>query len=170
MFSSADGPGLHCCSEAEKEKGLLEKRVQRLEEARAAESAQAGAQLQAQRDAVAAELSAKDNKVNDLVEELGATQALLTEKERALAEVTLRCHAACLWRSIVHSQPPALPSCSLNWAPHGVLAIAVCASGRALPAAALLSGAFIARRTQSGSSKIEQAPAGYEANSQARLK
>ena len=74
--------------EAEKEKGLLEKRLQRLEEARAAEQAQAGSQLQRQRDAVAAELSAKDNKINDLVEELGATQALLTEKEHALQEVT----------------------------------------------------------------------------------
>ena len=76
------------CREAEKEKGLLEKRLQRLEEARATESAQAGAQLQKQRDAVAAEMSAKDNKINDLVEELGATQALLTEKEHALQEVT----------------------------------------------------------------------------------
>ena len=81
------------CREAEKEKGLLEKRLQRLEEARAAEQAQAGAQLQKQRDAVAAEVSAKDNKINDLVEELGATQALLTEKEHALQEVTL-CHHA----------------------------------------------------------------------------
>lgn len=81
-------PGGTACREAEKEKGLLEKRLQRLEDARAAESAQAGAQLQKQRDAVAAELSAKDNKINDLVEELGATQALLTEKEHALQEVT----------------------------------------------------------------------------------
>ena len=81
-------PGGAACREAEKEKGLLEKRLQRLEEARAAESAQAGAQLQKQRDAVAAELSAKDNKINDLVEELGATQALLNEKEHALQEVT----------------------------------------------------------------------------------
>ena len=75
--------------EAEKEKGLLEKRLQRLEEARAAESAQLGAELRAQRDTVAAEMSAKDNKINDLVEELGATQALLTEKEAALQEVCL---------------------------------------------------------------------------------
>ena len=75
--------------EAEKEKGLLEKRLQRLEEARAAESAQLGAELRAQRDAVATEMSTKDNKINDLVEELGATQALLTEKEAALQEVRL---------------------------------------------------------------------------------
>jgi len=75
------------CREAEKEKGLLEKRLQRLEEARAAESAQLGAELQKQREAVAQELNAKDNKINDLHEELGATQALLTEKEHALQEV-----------------------------------------------------------------------------------
>ena len=73
--------------EAEKEKGLLEKRVQRLEEARATESAALSAELRAQREAVAGELSAKDNKINDLVEELGATQALLTDKEAALQEV-----------------------------------------------------------------------------------
>ena len=41
---------------------------------------------------MAAEMSAKDNKINDLVEELGATQALLTEKEHALQEVTLCRH------------------------------------------------------------------------------
>ena len=75
------------CREAEKEKGLLEKRLQRLEEARAAESAQLGAELQKQREAVAQELNTKDNKINDLHEELGATQALLTEKEHALQEV-----------------------------------------------------------------------------------
>ncbi|CAK0740574.1 hypothetical protein CVIRNUC_001260 [Coccomyxa viridis] len=74
-------------TEAEKEKGLLEKRVQRLEEARATEGAALSAELAAQREAVAGELSAKDNKINDLVEELGATQALLTDKEAALQEV-----------------------------------------------------------------------------------
>ena len=80
---------MHARREAEKEKGLLEKRAQRLEEARAAESAALGAELRAQREAVAGELSAKDNKINDLVEELGATQALLTDKEAALQEVRL---------------------------------------------------------------------------------
>lgn len=88
--------------EAEKEKGLLEKRLQRLEEARAAESAQLGAELQKQREAVASELNAKDNKINDLVEELGGTQALLTEKEAALAEV----------RSGLPATMPSLSPCS----------------------------------------------------------
>ena len=63
--------------------------MQRLEEARATESAALSAELRAQRDAVAGELSAKDNKINDLVEELGATQALLTDKEAALQEVRM---------------------------------------------------------------------------------
>ena len=61
--------------------------MQRLEEARATEGAALSAELAAQREAVAGELSAKDNKINDLVEELGATQALLTDKEAALQEV-----------------------------------------------------------------------------------
>ena len=80
--------------EAEKEKGLLEKRVQRLEEARATEGAALSAELAAQREAVAGELSAKDNKINDLVEELGATQALLTDKEAALQEVRVNLFSA----------------------------------------------------------------------------
>ena len=64
--------------------------MQRLEEARATEGAALSAELAAQREAVAGELSAKDNKINDLVEELGATQALLTDKEAALQEVRMK--------------------------------------------------------------------------------
>ena len=96
-------PGLRqrtLCREAEKEKGLLEKRAQRLEEARAAESAALGAELRAQREAVAGELSAKDNKINDLVEELGATQALLTDKEAALQEVLVKLLIALLTSAV----------------------------------------------------------------------
>lgn len=73
--------------EAQKEVELLEKKMQRLEAARAAEIAQLTAELQSARDSVVEQLSAKDSKVNDLIEELGNTQALLSEKEAALAEV-----------------------------------------------------------------------------------
>ncbi|KAK9917170.1 hypothetical protein WJX75_001536 [Coccomyxa subellipsoidea] len=73
--------------EAQKEVELLEKKMQRLEGARAAEIAQLTAELQSARDSVVEQLSAKDSKVNDLIEELGNTQALLSEKEAALAEV-----------------------------------------------------------------------------------
>jgi chromosome segregation ATPase len=73
--------------EAQKEIELLEKKLQRLEQARAAEIQQLAADLQAARDSVAEQLSAKDAKLTDLVEELGNTQALLSEKEAALAEV-----------------------------------------------------------------------------------
>jgi hypothetical protein len=76
-----------CCREAEKECDLLEKKLQRLEAARAAEVAALTADLGASRDEAAAALRAKDAKVTDLIEELGNTQALLSEKEAALAEV-----------------------------------------------------------------------------------
>ena len=73
--------------EAEKEVELLEKKMQRLEAARAAEIAQLTAELEGARTSMVEQLSAKDSKVNDLVEELGNTQALLSEKEAALNEV-----------------------------------------------------------------------------------
>lgn len=66
---------------------LLEKKLQRVEAARMQEVAQLTAELEGARNSVAEQLSAKDAKVNDLVEELGNTQALLSEKEAALAEV-----------------------------------------------------------------------------------
>ena len=77
--------------EAEKECDLLEKKLQRTEAARAAEIASLSEQLQGLRDASAQQLSAKDAKVTDLIEELGNTQALLSEKEAALAEVRCCC-------------------------------------------------------------------------------
>lgn len=73
--------------EAQKEVELLEKKMQRLEAARAAEIAQLTTELEGARTSMVEQLSAKDSKVNDLVEELGNTQALLSEKEAALAEV-----------------------------------------------------------------------------------
>ncbi len=69
---------------------LLEKKMQRLEAARAAEIAQLTAELESARNSVVEQLSAKDAKVNDLIEELGNTQALLSEKEAALEEVRAR--------------------------------------------------------------------------------
>lgn len=73
--------------EAQKEVELLEKKMQRLEAARAAEIAHLTAELEGSRTSMVEQLSVKDSKVNDLVEELGNTQALLSEKEAALAEV-----------------------------------------------------------------------------------
>ena len=102
--------------EAEKEKGLLEKRVQRLEEARATEGAALSAELAAQREAVAGELSAKDNKINDLVEELGATQALLTDKEAALQEVRKKLLVAPPLLFPMHLAPCEPPRRLSSWA------------------------------------------------------
>ena len=73
--------------EAQKEVDLLEKKLQRLEAARAAEVAALAADLRAARADVAERLGAQDAKVTDLIEELGSTQALLSQKEAALAEV-----------------------------------------------------------------------------------
>ena len=75
---------------------LLEKKLQRLEAARASEVAALAADLEAARADVAERLTAQDAKVTDLIEELGATQALLSQKEAALAEVrVLRCVLLC---------------------------------------------------------------------------
>lgn len=63
MRHSADAAAWWMCREVQKEKELLEKKLQRLEQARAAEIAQLAADLQTARDDVASQLSAKDAKV-----------------------------------------------------------------------------------------------------------
>ena len=67
---------------------------------------------------MAAEMSAKDNKINDLVEELGATQALLTEKEHALQEVcpsAIMLTGLCMHRKSNHSGLTCQPSNVGTW-------------------------------------------------------
>ena len=96
--------------EADKECALLEKKLQRRAAARAAEIASLSEQLQGLRDASAQQLSSKDAKVTDLIEELGNTQALLSEKEAALAEAR---SPAALWPPILsRAWSPLPPGCS----------------------------------------------------------
>eukprot|EP00884_Botryococcus_braunii_P012518 jgi/Botrbrau1/21267/Bobra.39_2s0057.2 len=71
---------------AQKELDLLEKKLQRTEAARAAETQHLSGELDAVRTKFADLLKEKDLKFNSLVEELGNTQALLSEKEAALSE------------------------------------------------------------------------------------
>jgi hypothetical protein len=66
---------------------LLEKKLQRTEAARTTETQQLSAELEAARQGFAETLKDHDLKLNGLVEELGNTQALLSEKEAALDEV-----------------------------------------------------------------------------------
>ena len=82
--------------EAQKEGELAEKRMQRLEAARVTEVTSLSKELDALRANADAEAREKDAKVNGLVEELGNTQALLSEKETELAAVRAR-------RSIMHA-------------------------------------------------------------------
>lgn len=65
----------------------MDKKLQRTEAARAAESQQLSAELDAVRAEAKERLKEKDLKINGLVEELGNTQAILSEKEAALNEV-----------------------------------------------------------------------------------
>ena len=73
--------------EAQKEGELAEKRMQRLEAARVSEVGSLSAELDGLRASADADARARDVKLNGLVEELGNTQALLTEKEAELAGV-----------------------------------------------------------------------------------
>jgi Mg2+/Co2+ transporter CorB len=66
---------------------LLEKKLQRTEVARAAETQHLSAELEALRTQFSDLFKEKDSKINTLVEELGNTQALMSEKEAALMEV-----------------------------------------------------------------------------------
>ena len=61
--------------------------MQRLEAARVTEVGSLSAELDALRASADADARARDVKLNGLVEELGNTQALLTEKEAELAGV-----------------------------------------------------------------------------------
>lgn len=72
---------------AQKELDLLEKKLQRTEAARAMETQHLSVELDAVRTKFSNLLKEKDIKINGLVEELGNTQALLSEKEAALSEV-----------------------------------------------------------------------------------
>ena len=64
--------------------------MQRLEAARVSEVGSLSAELDGLRAAADADAAARDVKLNGLVEELGNTQALLTEKEAELAGVRMR--------------------------------------------------------------------------------
>ncbi|KAK9831534.1 hypothetical protein WJX81_006588 [Elliptochloris bilobata] len=73
--------------EAQKEGELAEKRMQRLEAARLSEVGSLSKELDTLRASADADARARDVKLNGLVEELGNTQALLSEKESELAAV-----------------------------------------------------------------------------------
>jgi hypothetical protein len=77
------------CREAQKEGELAEKRLQRLEAARVTEVTSLSKELDALRANADAEARERDAKVNGLVEELGNTQALLSEKEAELSAVRM---------------------------------------------------------------------------------
>jgi len=95
--------GLHSCREAQKEGELAEKRLQRLEAARVTEVTSLSKELDALRANADAEARERDAKVNGLVEELGNTQALLSEKEAELSAVRMMPPAAvCMVLSCRH--------------------------------------------------------------------
>ena len=79
---------LQLCRESQKEKELLEKRMQRLETARAGDIAALQADLDATKGNVRDQLKERDSKINELIEELGNTQAMLTDKTSELAQVS----------------------------------------------------------------------------------
>ncbi|KAK9815534.1 hypothetical protein WJX72_005298 [[Myrmecia] bisecta] len=74
--------------DAQKEKDLVEKKLQRLEAARAAEVAALAGELESVRGSIKESIREKDTKINDMVEELGKTQALLSEKEAEVAALS----------------------------------------------------------------------------------
>lgn len=77
------------CREAQKEKELLDKKVARLEAARSTDVSALQTELEASKTSAREQLKERDAKVNELIEELGNTQALLSDKTEELAQVTL---------------------------------------------------------------------------------
>lgn len=78
------------CSEAQKEGGLAEKKLMRLESTRTHDITDLQAQLESARTELREQLKLKDDKITSLVDELGNSQALLNEKAAELAAVSLR--------------------------------------------------------------------------------
>lgn len=73
----------------QKEKELIEKKLQRLEAARSTDISVLQAELEASKSSLREQTKDKDTKINELVEELGNTQALLSDRVNELAQVTL---------------------------------------------------------------------------------
>ncbi|KAL3130979.1 hypothetical protein ABBQ38_000302 [Trebouxia sp. C0009 RCD-2024] len=74
--------------ESQKEKELLEKKLERTEKARAQEVASLTEELELSRGGIRDQLKEKDAKINSLVEELGNSQAMLNDKVAELAEIS----------------------------------------------------------------------------------
>ena len=100
--------------EAHKEKDLIEKKLSRMEAARSVDINGLQADLEATKSSMRDQLNKKDVKINGLIEELGNTQAMLSDKSHELDQVQLllavplrskSLYAACL---PLFEEPPAL--------------------------------------------------------------
>jgi hypothetical protein len=73
--------------EAQKEKELIEKKLARMEAARSLDVSALQAELDSTKGSIREQLKEKDVKINELIEELGNTQAMLSDKSSELEQV-----------------------------------------------------------------------------------
>ena len=75
------------CREIQKEKELVEKKFMRLDAARNTDMTTLQSELDSLRSGSRDQLKERDVKINGLIEELGNTQALLSDKSNELEQV-----------------------------------------------------------------------------------
>ncbi|EFJ53111.1 Kar3 member kinesin-like protein [Volvox carteri f. nagariensis] len=82
----ADANDKYRCSQLQKEKELIEKKMQRIEKAKETETGELRSQLEAVQSDIQAQLKLKDSKITEIMEELASINALYVESKAELEQ------------------------------------------------------------------------------------